>query len=340
VRIAQVAPIARPVTRDAPSSIEQLVWLLCEDLVRRGHEVTLFATGGSRTSARLCAHYETDYRHDPALWDNWQFHELTHSAAAFERAADFDVVHSHLYAFPAPLARLVDTPVVHTDHLPTRGDVVRWYAGYPELRVVALSEYHRRKLRAVPDVAVIHNGIDVANFPFGAGGDYLLFLGHLIPRKGPVQAIRAARKAGMRLVLAGGGGEYFETEVAPLVDGDAVVHVGRVGVAERNRLLAGAAALVFPSVSAEPFGLVMIEAMACGTPVAALARCAVPEIVEPGVETVTGFYADDVDGLADAIGAAAGLDRARVRAEAERRFDHRRMAGEYQRLYERVLRTR
>lgn len=341
MRIAQIAPIARAVRPHSGSSIEDLVWLLTEELVRRGHEVTLFASGDSRTSARLHAVYPFGYHRDQTLWDNWQFHELVHTAAAFERADDFDVIHSHVYAFPAPLARVADTATIHTDHVPTERDLARCYARYPEVQVVALSEYHRRKLEAIPDVDVVPNGIDTLGFPFGpGGGDYLLFLGHLIPRKGPVEAIHAARAAGIRLVLAGkGSGDYFETAVKPLIDGHDVEHVGQVSVAERNELLAGAGALVFTSLFHEPFGLVLVEAMACGTPVVALNRCAVPEIVEYGV---TGYYAADTDAdrMAKLVPAALDLDRARIRAEACRRFDYRRMTDTYERRYERVLARR
>ncbi|MGH3518750.1 MAG: glycosyltransferase family 4 protein [Haloechinothrix sp.] len=338
VRVAQVAPIARAVGPQTGSSIEDLVWLLTEELVQRGHDVTLFATGDSRTSARLQARYPVSYHQDSRLWNNWQFHELVHTAAAFERGSDFDVIHSHVYAFPAPFSRMVDTPVVHTDHIPTERDLVRCYARYPETHLVALSEYHRRKLQPLSDVAVVPNGIDTDSFPFGpTAGDYLLFLGHLISRKAPVEAIRVARNAGIRLVLAGkGSDDYFTTEVKPLIDGRHVEHVGQVGVEERNALLAGAGALVFTSVAREPFGLVLVEAMACGTPVIALDRCAVPEIVEPGV---TGCYADDVDRLAELVPAALAIDRNRVREEARRRFDYRRMTDDYERLYERLARS-
>ncbi len=332
MRIAQVAPIARPVSSRTASSIEQIVLLLSEELVRRGHEVTLFATGDSHTSAVLDAVYPIGYAHDPHLWKNWQFHELVHTAAAFERAADFDVIHSHVYAFPAPLSGLVSTPVVHTDHCPPERDLVRCYARYPELSVVALSEYHRLRLDPLRGVSVIPNAVDVERFPFGPdGGDYLLFLGHLIPRKGPVEAIEVARRAGMPIALAGkGGGNWFDAQVAPLLSGPDVHHLGEVSVAERDRLLAGAAALIFTSHSAEPFGLVLVEAMACGTPVLALDRCAVSEIVEPGV---SGGYADDVATLADLAPTVVGLDRACVRAAAARRFDVGRMVDDYQGLY-------
>lgn len=332
MRVALVAPIARPVSAQTPSSIEQIVWSLGEELVRRGVEVTLFATGDSTTSARLAARYPSGYARDSQLWTNWQFHELVHTAAALRHAADFDVVHSHVYAFPAPLVDLVDTPVVHTDHCPPQPDLLACYARSPRLRVVALSEHHRTRLTGLRDVSVVPNGVDVARFPFGAtGGDYLLSLGHLIPRKGPVEAIRIARLADMPLVLAGkGGGDWFENQVRPMLAHPDVHWVGEVDVEERDRLLAGARALLFTSLRAEPFGLVLLEAMACGTPVAALDRCAVREIVQPGV---TGVLAAEVEGLAALLPTVVLLDRARVRAETARRFDVRRMTDGYLRAY-------
>lgn len=339
VRIAQIAPIARPVAPDTPSSIEQVVWVLTEELVRRGHQVTLFASGDSVTSARLVARYPRSYRGEPDLWRNWQFHEGVHTAAALEHAGEFDVVHSHVYAFPAPLCRLVDTPVVHTDHCPPEPDRLRCYAGYPRLCVIALSDYHRSRMPGLTGVAVVPNGIDAARFPFRPHpGDYLLFLGHLVARKGPLDAIRLARLAGMPLVLAGAGeGEWYEREVRPLLDPPAVQHVGTVAVAERNRLLAGAAALVFTSRHAEPFGLVLLEAMACGTPVVALDRCAVREIVEHGI---TGFHAPDVESLAALVPDAARLDRTRVRGAVEARFGAARLANDHERVYRSAIRQR
>lgn len=258
-----------------------------------------------------------------------------HQGAAFERAEEFDVIHSHVYHFAPTFARLVETPVVHTDHVPTAGAIRAAYARYPEANIVAVSRYHRGRFEGLKDVPIIYNGVDTGSFPYReAGGDYLLFLGHMIERKGPVEAIRAAKEAGMPLILAGKGkDEYFESEVRPLIDGRQVTYVGPVGIEERNELLSGAAALLFTSTRAEPFGLVMAEAMACGTPVAALERCAVPEIVD---RDATGFYAKDVDGLARIIPKTVVLDRARVRRQAVRRFDYRRMAGEYEALYRRV----
>ncbi len=335
LRIAQIAPIAGPVLRDSGGAIEQIVWLLTEDLVRRGHEVTLFATGESRTSAALHATYPRDYEHEDL--SDWRFHETLHVAAAFERAVDFDLIHSHDYHYALPFTRLTQTPVVHTYHVLPNEDHARCFARYREAHVVALSRYQRRSFRRSESVAVVPHGIDTAAFPFKRrGGDYLLFLGRMTGRKGPVHAIRLARSAGMRLVLAGEleDEEFFEKSVSPLVDGRQVEYAGAVHGARRNALLAGAAALLYPIREPEPFGLVVVEALACGTPVLALKRGAVPELIEPGV---TGFYANDLGSLAGHLPAALALDRSRIRREAVARFDYHRMTDDYLRLYRRVI---
>jgi glycosyltransferase involved in cell wall biosynthesis len=334
LRIAQVAPLELPVRPDSPGSIQQLVWLLTEELVRQGHVVTLFASGDSQTSATLHAVYPRDYHHDEGIWD-WQLHELLHVASAFEHASEFDVIHSHVYHLGLPFTRLVGTPVVHTYHIDPDEDVVRGFARYPEARVVAISHYQRGLLAALGDVGVVHHGIDTDAFPFHSRrGEYLVFLGRIIPRKGPVEAIRLARQVGMPLVMAGPAEEwYYRPEVAPLVDGVQIRYLGPVAAEDRAALLGGAAALLFPVTAGEPFGLVTVEAMACGTPVAALTRGAVAEIVENGV---TGYHADDPDALAALIPAAVALDRERVRREAVRRFDYRRMVRDYVAVYRRA----
>ena len=336
LRIAQLAPMATAVAPHSTGSIEQLVWLLTEELVRRGHEVTLGATGDSETSAALHARYPRGYEDDPELW-NWQFHEAMHAASVFERADDFDVIHSHNYHYALPFTRLTRTPVLHNYHVLPDPDVLRAYERCPQACIVALSHYQRSLYREIPNVAVVHHGIDTGAFPFNPRPrDYLLFLGRLHPDKGVVEAIRLASQADMHLVLAGPVNEeqdYFERQVAPLLDGRRVQHVGPVGVAERNRLLAGAAALLYPIRAPEPFGLVLIEAMACGTPVLASALGAVPEIVEEGV---TGYSAPDLESLARHIPDVLALDRARVRREAVARFDYRRMVDGYEAVYERL----
>jgi glycosyltransferase involved in cell wall biosynthesis len=336
VRIAQLAPIANPVCRGAGDSVEQLVWLLTEELVRRGHEVTLFATGDSSTSARLRATYRQGYEHDEALWD-WRFHEFLHAAGAFEHAAEFDVIHSHSYHFGLPFSRLTETAVLNTYPVEMDRDIADAYRRYPEARVVAVSRFQRQQLAELPNVAVVPHGIDTAAFPFSAEqGEYLLFLGRMIEDKGPREAIAIARELDIPLVMAGAAGDYFTAQVAPLVVGS-VSYVGVVDAARRNELLAGAAALLFPVTYPEPFGLVMIEAMACGTPVAAVALGAVPEIVDEGV---TGHCAESAAELAGVVPATVALDRGRIRRVAEERFDFRRMVDGYEALYRQAVEER
>lgn len=335
LRIAQVAPVAGPVEPHSQGSIEQLVWLLTEELVRRGHDVTLFAAGDSRTSARLQAVYARGYEQDGSLW-NWQFHETLHVAAAFEHAAEFDVIHSHVYHTALPFTRLVQTPVVHTYHILPDPDIVQAYERYPEAHIVAISDYQRSLLSGPSNVGVVHHGIETDAFPFvPTRGAYLLFLGRILPDKGVVEAIRLAEGAGWPLIIAGprNDEEYFLAEVAPRIERQRVVYVGPVGREQRNTLLAGAAALVYPIRAPEPFGLVLVEAMACGTPVAAVGLGAVPEIVEQGV---TGYYSTDVDALAAVVPAVLELNRARVRGAAVARFDYRHMVDGYEAVYARL----
>jgi glycosyltransferase involved in cell wall biosynthesis len=338
LRIAQLAPMSIEVGPETGGSIEQIVYLLTEELIRRGHEVTLFATGDSVTSAELRSVYPCGAEYDDDLWQ-WEFHESMHAAAAFEHASSFDVIHSHDYHFALPFTRLVRTPVLHTHHVLPDPDVVRAYAQYPEAHVMAISHHQRKKFVAIEDVPVVHHGIDTHRFHFNPDPeDYLLYLGRVVPEKGPLEAIQVARASGVRLVMAGPARhDYFEAVIRPQVDGRTVEYVGGVGVHERDALLADAAALLYPVLKSESFGMVMIEAMACGTPVAALKRGPVSEIVEEGV---TGHTAVDVATLTSLVPATLELDRVRVREEAVRRFDYHRMVDEYEKLYQTVVLAR
>ena len=338
LRIAQIAPIARRVTPESTGSVEQIVSLLTDGLVERGHSVTLFATGHSETTATLRSLYPRGYDDDSTLW-NWEFHEVMHVGFALEHAREFDVVHSHSYHYALPFTRLVEPPIVHTYHVLPDADVVAGYARYRDALLVAVSDYQRRQFDR-PELPVIHHGLATSAFPFAPeGGDYLLFVGNLVSAKGAAGAIEVARSAGMRLVLAGasadaaGSTDYYEQTLLPLLEDPGVEYVGWVPPARRNELLAGAAALVYPINTPETFGLVMVEAMACGTPVLALERGAVPEVVTPGV---TGYHAPDVEGLAAKVPAVLELDRRRVRDEAVRRFDARRMVADHEALYRKL----
>jgi glycosyltransferase involved in cell wall biosynthesis len=331
LRIAQIAPAGTAVHRGVGESVEQLVAVLCDELVDRGHEVTLFATGDSETAAKLRWTFERGYEHDDELWD-WQFTEYMHVGAAYAQAHEFDVVHCHSYHFGVPFASMVATPNVHTHHVEIEPAVLAAYERLPQVQLVAISQF---QAAAYGDrVELIPHGVEVDSFPLGAGdGGYLLFLGRMIEDKGPREAIEIARAAGMPLILAGPAEDGFGELVGARIDGDQVTYVGRVAPPERNRLLAGAAALVYPLLYPEPFGLVPVEAMACGTPVLAPRIGAVPELVEPGL---TGYLASSWEGLAAMVPAALRLNRRVIRARAIERFGHERMVDRHEALYRRL----
>jgi glycosyltransferase involved in cell wall biosynthesis len=277
------------------------------------------------------------YDEDEELWD-WQFSETVHAAQAFAHAGDHDVIHAHDLHFALPFARLVDVPIVETQHVDSSPEIRAAQRDAPNVHVVAASEAQRRSLGPGVDVTVIPHGIDVQAFPFSAGGgEDLLFLGRMIPDKGPLEAIRIARAAGRRIVLAGPLVEGHDIGLDAEVDGNCVRYVGRVDHEMRNELLAGASALLFPLRHPEPFGLVVIEAMACGTPVVGVSIGAVGEIVENGV---TGYTATSWEGLAELVAPALALDRRVIRERALARFDFRRMVDDYEALYRRILAAR
>src|SRR5215218_3016291 len=317
MKIAELAPVAMPVRPGEGDSIEQLVSLLTEELVQRGHDVTLFAVGGSVTTAELRSCYGRGYRDRDEIWD-WRVPETLNAAWAFEQAEEFDVVHSHSYHFALPFTRFVSTPVVHTYHVQLGPEVLEGFRRYPEAHLVAISNFQRSELEGCDHVPVIHNGIDADAFPFSAKrGEYLAFLGRMIPSKGAAEAVRVARELDIPLIMAGPSTDWFERDVRSAIDDRLIRYVGTIDAAGRNELLAGAAALLYPITYPEPFGLVMVEAMACGTPVAAFGVGAVPEVVEQGVG---GSWVAPGENLGEAVQSAAQLDRRRVRQAAVERF--------------------
>lgn len=332
MRIALVAPVAQSVPPARSGSIEAVTDLLVRGLVARGHDVTLFAAGSSETPAKLHATFREGYHADEALWP-WELCELFNLAAAVERAPAFDVIHAQAEYAPLGLAfaRLSPAPVVHTvHHWPTDPEIALW-SHYPEAPFIAVSAAQAQRLAGLTVAGVVHHAVDPAGLPYRPDpDDYLLFLGRFTAGKGVLEAIDAARRSGMRLVLAAAENDYYREAVAPLVDGDRVVYRGEVDPAGRAALLGGARALLYPLQSEEPFGLVLAEAMTCGTPVAALDRGAVGELLDDGV---TGRAFDSLEELAGGIPRIATLDRARVRARALERFHPDRMAEGYARIY-------
>jgi glycosyltransferase involved in cell wall biosynthesis len=336
VRIAHIAPVATTIPPPKSGSVETMTSLLTEGLVARGHDVTLFATGDSKTKATLHAIYPHGYWHDEHMWP-WELYEMLNLAAAVERAADFDIIHYEAAYYPMSLAfgRLSPTPIVQTlHHSPSAAEIHLW-SRYPEAPFVAISEEQARLLNGLTVVGTVLHGIDTDNFVFrDKPEDYLLFLGRFTDGKGVLQAIEIAKRAGLRLILAAAEDEYYRERVAPHVDGRHVVYYGEADFPAKVKLYGGARALLYPIQAREPFGLVLAEAMACGTPVAALDRGAVREVVDHGV---TGMVFDDLEQMVNELPRVFGLDRRLVRERAVARFGAARMVDEYLSVYSRLV---
>ena len=337
LRVAMLAPISWRVPPRHYGPWEQFVSLLTEGLVRRGVDVTLFATADSVTSARLSACVPRGYSEDPTL--DAKVAESLHISALFERADDFDLIHNSFDFLPLTYTGLVGTPVVTTVHGFSSERIVAVYEKYDgRSYYVAISEADRHA--RLHYVATIHHGIDMTAFQAqAAAGTYLLFFGRIHPHKGTATAIDVAERAGLPLVIAGivQDREYFERFVEPRLDGAQVTYVGPVGPELRGGLLAGARALLHLIDFEEPFGYSVVEAMACGTPVIANARGSMPEIVRQGEG---GYLVHDLDEAVAAVHASAHLDRLLVRASVERRFDVERMVDEYLEVYRHIVTDR
>ena len=336
LRVAHVGPVATTIPPPKSGSVQEMTSLLTEGLVRLGHDVTLFATADSTTSARLHSLFPRGYWHDENMWP-WELYEMLNLSAAIERASSFDIIHYEAAYYPMSLAfsRLSTTPVIQTlHHSPSESEMGLW-SRYPEARFVAISNEQARLLSGVTIVGTVLHGIDTDRFDFRATpDDYLLFLGRFTPGKGVLQAIEVATRAGMKLLMAAAEEPYYREQVAPLVDGKKVSWVGEADHATKVKLYGGARALLYPVQAREPFGLVLAEAMACGTPVAALDRGAVREVVDDGT---TGIVFSTLDEMVEGLPRVLALDRTRVRARAVERFGADRMAMEYADVYRRVV---
>jgi glycosyltransferase involved in cell wall biosynthesis len=336
MKIAHIAPVATTIPPPKSGSVETMTSLLTEGLVARGHDVTLFATADSTTAARLHAIYPHGYWHDENMWP-WELYEMLNLAAAVERAAEFDIIHYEAAYYPMSLAfaRLSPTPIVQTlHHSPSAAEVTLW-SRYPEAPFVAISNEQARLLGGLNVVDTVLHGIDTNNFTFRERpDDYLLFLGRFTDGKGVLQAIEIAKRIGMRLILAAAEDDYYRERVAPHVDGRHIVYYGEADFDAKVTLYGGARALLYPIQAREPFGLVLAEAMACGTPVAALDRGAVGEVVDEGV---TGMIFGDLEQMANDLPRVFDLDRRRVRERAVARFGAARMVNEYVAVYTRLV---
>jgi len=340
VKIAQIAPLEESVPPKLYGGTERVVANLCDALVDLGHDVTLFASGDSATKAKLVATWPRALRLDPALKDPLAPLHM-HLEAMASLACEFDIIHSHIDYFGYSLLSRLDVPSITTLHgrldLP---ELKPLYALYDNVKVVSISNAQRLPLPHAAFTATVLHGLPANLFTAGGGaGGYAAFLGRMSLEKGPVTAINIARRAGMQLRMAAKVGaqdrEYYETNVAPLIQNGAAEFVGEINERGKQDFLGDAAALVFPIAWPEPFGLVMIEAMACGTPVIAYDVGSVREILEDGL---TGFIVRDEDEAVDALRRVHTLDRAVIRREFERRFTSIQMARRYVEVYQRHCR--
>jgi len=338
MRIAQIAPLAEAVPPKLYGGTERVIWWLTEALIDLGHDVTLYASGDSETSARLVPGAETGLRlagindHTASL------------IAMLERvrqdAAQFDVLHFHLDFLHFPTFRHLAGKSLTTLHgrqdLP---DFAPAFRAFREMRLVSISDDQRGPIADAQFAGTVHHGLPRNLIPFdAAGGDYLAFIGRISPEKRPDRAIEIARRAGMKLKIAAkvdrADAAYFEREIEPLLGDPLIEFVGEIGDADKPAFLGGARALLFPIDWPEPFGLVMIEAMAAGTPVIAWRCGSTAEVIEHGR---SGFLVDSVDQAVAAVEAAGALPRSGVRAAFEGRFTADRMARDYVALYQRMI---
>lgn len=341
MKIAQIAPLWERVPPFRYGGIELIVSLLTDELVRRGHEVTLFASGDSITTAKLVSVHEQALRLDPTIKEPGLYEQMMLSEV-YRNAQHFDIIHSHVGCAALPYTSFVKTPTVHTMHgifTPDNEKMFRRFAWQP---FISISEAQREPRLGLNYVHTVYNGIDTSIYPFVAQPSqpaYLAFVGRISPEKGPIEAIKIAQGSGIPLKMAGKvdavDKEYWKEQVEPLIDGEQIHYLGEVTHEEKVQLLGGATATLFPITWREPFGLVMIESMATGTPVVGMGLGSVPEVI---AHEKTGFVCYTLEKLIEAIPAVTKLDRQACRDYIVNRFSVEAMTNEYEKVFQ-VLAT-
>jgi len=335
VKVGLLGPVAWRTPPRHYGPWEQVTSLLAEGLVARGVDVTLFATLDSQTAATLDGVCPKGYAEEPSM--DGRVWEALHVAHALARSSEFDLMHNHLDWLPLAFVAHVKSPLITTIHGFSGRGILPAYMNARASSYVSISDADRAA--ELDYVATVYHGIDLRALPFSAAcGSDLVVFGRIHPDKGTAQAIEIAKLAGRRLTLCGivQDPAYFHEQVEPHIDGDRVCYLGSVGPTQRAEVLGAAAALLHPIAFEEPFGLSVVEAMACGTPVITFAKGAMPEVVDDGI---TGFLVDDIASAARAVDNAVALDRSVIREVAERRFGVARMVNDYLAVYERVLAT-
>lgn len=333
MKIALISPIAWRTPPVHYGPWENVASLLCEGLVKRGIDVTLFATKDSLTSGKLCAVCERGYEEDstiePKVW------ECMHISEVFERAHEFDLIHNNFDFLPLSYCKLVDTPVLTTIHGFSSPAILPVYEKHNDNSYyVSISNSDRAK--TLDYIATVYHGINLEQFTFRDDiGDYLLFFGRMHPDKGPKEAIQIAKSFGMKLIMAGiiQDQKYFDKEIAPHISED-IIYLGSIGPARRNNLMRNAYCLLHPIYFEEPFGLSVVESMACGTPVVAFNKGSMPELIESGRN---GFIVSNVEEAIEALGKISKIDRQCCRDIVEEKFSVERMVDDYIKVYQQII---
>ena len=343
MKIAQIAPLAERVPPPAYGGIELVVSLLTEELVRRGHEVTLFASGDSITSATLESVHPRALRLDSTVKE-YGIYEMLQLSKLYEKAGEFDIIHSHVGCAALPYSRLVKTPTVHTLHGIFTPDNEKMFVFARTQPYVNISNSQREDRLNLNCVATVYNGIDPATYEFYPQPDnppYLAFLGRISPEKGAHLAIEIAKRSGWHLKIAGKvdivDREYYEQEIKPHIDGEQIEYLGEANHAQKSVLMGGAVATLFPITWREPFGLVMIESMVTGTPVIAMKLGSTSEVI---VHEKTGFLCESVEECIAANEPSRELDRSACRQHAVDRFSVKTMVDGYEAVYRQILKER
>jgi len=340
MRIAQIAPLWERVPPFRYGGTELIVSLLTEELVQRGHEVTLFASGDSITTAHLKSVHDRALRLDENIKEPGLYEQMS-LAQIYHQAHHFDIIHSHVGYAALPYCGFVKTPTVHTMHgifTPDNEKIFRQFAWQP---YISISEAQREPRLGLNYIHTVYNGIDLEVYPFQAEPDkptYLAFVGRLSPEKGPEEAIKIARATGLPLKMAGKvdpvDRAYYQEKLKPLIDGEQIQYLGEVSHEEKAKLLGGATVTLFPITWREPFGLVMIESMSTGTPVVAMALGSVPEVIAHGK---AGYICRTLEEMIQAVPEAMKLNRQTCRDYVLHRFSVKSMVNEYERAYQMVL---
>ncbi len=334
MRVAMLSPIAWRTPPRHYGPWERVVNLIAEGLVKKGIDVTLFATADSLTAGRLHAVCPKGYEEDkgiiPKVW------ECLHISELFEKADEYDIIHNNFDYLPLTYSGMTTTPIITTIHGFSSTGILPVFKKYNgKVHYVAISEAD--KSPELDYIATVHHGIDMENFTFRPDpDDYLLFLSRFHPDKGAKEAIEIANKTGRKLIMAGiiQDERYFKSEVEPHIDGNRIVYIGSVGPEKRDELMGGAYALLHPISFEEPFGLSIVESMACGAPVVAFSKGSMPELI---VDGKTGFLVTDVNGAVDAVSKIKSISRKECRQHVENRFTADRMVDDYIKVYRKIL---